>query len=210
MNKYKAIIFDFDNTLFDGTTWFVDFTREFLKKTPYSHWNYRDFYTELNTTSGTSEKIDKETSDAYWAGIRKASNYKPFPEDEDAISLLHKMGIKMGICSRSVRTKIEGLLKDFHMQEFFEVIVDKAQKPDPKYLLDTINRLGLKPSEVLYVGDEDEDIEIGKNVGTDTSYLLRPHEHFQETYKIQKDMMDQFKPTYKISNLLELVDIIKS
>lgn len=210
MNKYKAIIFDFDNTLFDGTTWFVDFTREFLKKTPYNNWNYRDFYNELNTPTGTSEKIDKNISDTYWAEIHKASDFKPFPEDGDAIMLLHKMGIKMGICSRSVRTKIERLLAEFQMQQFFEVIVDRAQKPDPSYLLDAINQLGLKPGDVLYVGDEDEDVETGKNVGTDTAYLLRSHEHFQETYKIQEEKIEQLKPTYRISNLLELITIVKS
>ena len=210
MSKYKAIIFDFDNTLFDGTTWFVDFTKEFLKNTPYSSWNYRDFYNELNTQTGTSERIDKEISDAYWSGIKKASPFRPFPEDDDVIKQLHEMGIRIGICSRSAKTKIDELLKDFHLDEFFEVIIDRAQKPDPKYLLDAIDQLKLTPKEVLYVGDEDEDVETGKNAGTDTAYILRSNEHFQETYNLQRDKIEQFNPTYKINNLMELVRIMYS
>ena len=69
MSRYKAIVCDFDNTLFDGTTWFVDFVKDFLKNTPYSNWNYRDFYNELNTTTGTSDKISKEISDKYWVEL---------------------------------------------------------------------------------------------------------------------------------------------
>ncbi len=209
MSKYKAVIFDFDNTLFDSTTWFVNFTKEFLKNTPYSDWDYRDFYNELNTTTGTSEKIDKEVSNAYWAGVKTASNYKPFSEDEDAIKQLHEMGLRMGICSRSVKTKIEQLLKDFQLDGLFEIIVDRAQKPEPKYLLDTIEQFRLTPKDVLYVGDEEEDVETGINADTDTAYILRSHEHFQETYKLQKDKIEELKPTYKITNLLEIVSIIK-
>ena len=209
MSKYKAVIFDLDNTLFDSTTWFVNFTKEFLKNTPYNDWNYRNFYNELNTPTGTSEKIDVGISSAYWAGVKEASDYKLFPEDEDAIRQLHEGGIRMGICSRSTKTKIEQLLKDFEMDNLFEVIVDRAQKPDPKYLLIAIEQLGLTPKDVLYVGDEEEDVETGKNAGTDTAYILRSHEHFQETYKLQKDKIEELNPTYKITNLLELVSIIK-
>lgn len=209
MSKYKAVIFDFDNTLFDSTTWIVNFTKEFLKNTPHSDWNYRDFYNELNTPTGTSKKIDKEVSDAYWVGVKEASNYKPFPEDEDALKQLYAKGIRMGICSRSARTKINQLLRDFQLDTLFEVIIDKAQKPDPKYLLETIKQLVLTPKDVLYVGDEEEDVETGINAGTDTAYILRAHEHFQETYKLQKDKIEELNPTYRIANLLELVSIIK-
>ena len=212
MTKYKAIIFDFDNTLFDSTTKLITFTKEFLKTTPYKDWNYRDFLMELTTSTGTSPNIDAKISDKYWEESRKIrfDSTEPFPEDEDALDILYKNGFKMGICSRSSREKIDSLLSRYGLTEKFLVIVDKAQKPDTKYLLDAIDQLKVKKGEVLYVGDEPEDIEMGMNAGVDTVYCLREQEYFQETYQLLKDWFEKNKPTYTISNLKDLVDILKN
>jgi HAD superfamily hydrolase (TIGR01509 family) len=211
MYKYKAIIFDFDNTLFDSTTPFTNYLKGFLLDTPYKDWDYRKFYKELNTLTGTSENIDREISTRFWAGLKGAmtGNIKPYPEDKDTLVTLHNNSIKMGIVSRSIKSKIENLLIENDMRDYFQVIVDKAQKPDPYYLRTAVTALELPVDEILYVGDEDEDIELGRNVGMDTAYCLRNNEHAQGTYLLQKDWIDNHKPTYFIHDLTELVDIIK-
>lgn len=212
MTKYKAIIFDFDNTLFDSTTKLINFTKEFLKTTPYKDWGHRDFLMELTTSTGTSPNIDTKISDKYWEESRKIrfDNAEPFLEDENALDILYKKGFKMGICSRSSREKIDFLLSKYGLTEKFSVVVDKAQKPDAKYLFDAIDQLKVKKDKVLYVGDEPEDIEMGTNAGVDTVYCLRKQEYFQETYQLLKDWFEKNKPTYTISNLKDLVDILKN
>lgn len=212
MKKYQAILFDFDNTLFDSTTPYNNYLREFLQNTEYKNWGLREFSMEINTPTGTSDKVSKEITDRFWGGFKTAmiGNIKPYPEDKDALQRLINLGYVLGIVSRSTKTKIENLLAENNLTNYFHIIIEKAQKPDPIYLQQAIDYLGIPNSSVLYVGDEDEDIEIGINCKTDTAYCLRKNDHAQGTYLLQKEWIDKHKPTYFVNNLLELVEILNT
>ena len=82
-------------------------------------------------------------------------------------------------------------------------MVIKFNLPDPFHLIGE----GFGKLNDNFCG---KDIEIGINVGTDTAYLLRSHEHFQETYRLQKEKIEQLKPTYRIPNLMELLEVVRS
>jgi len=212
MSKYKAIIFDFDNTLVDSATPFINYTKEFLKNTPYSNYTVRQFSKEIMTPTGTSENISRETTDKFWSGRRKMgfSGIKPYPEDRNGLEILHKLGINMGILSRSTREKIDNILERNGLRKMFSAILGSAEKPDPTYLVDIINQMGVEKEEVLYVGDDAEDIETGKEANVATVFILRSDPHSQESYQLRKRWLEKNKPNYLIHNLMELVDIVKA
>lgn len=209
MLKYKAIIFDFDNTLVDTGKPFIAYTDNFLRKHELSEYTVRQFYKETNTLTGTSNKIDKTITDEFWGGLKSAldGNINLYKEDENAISLLHKSGVTLGIISRSSKQKIENILLDENILDNFEIILENAQKPDPVYMVELLKSLNLNKQDVLYVGDEQEDIEFAKNSGVASCYVLRNNNHSIETHNLHKDWLDNNKPDYTIHSLRELVEI---
>jgi HAD superfamily hydrolase (TIGR01549 family) len=69
-------------------------------------------------------------------------------------------GYIRGIATNRTNT-MEKVLEDFHLQEYFEMVVTAAMvknpKPDPEQLLLIMAKYGLKPDEILFIGDSEYD-----------------------------------------------------
>ena len=99
-------------------------------------------------------------------------------------TLLKKLknnGYIRGIGTNRTNT-MEKVLKDFDLEEFFEVVITAAKvknpKPDPEQLLLIMEKFDLEPRQILFVGDSDYDRQAavpqrhGRHIG---GYLrLRP------------------------------------
>jgi len=83
--------------------------------------------------------------------------------------VLRGWGIRLGVCSNKPRKFTEQLLGHLGLEYVFEVVVgpeDVARlKPEPDMLCLARSRLGLGPSEVLYVGDTVVDIQTAHAAG---------------------------------------------
>jgi len=78
-------------------------------------------------------------------------------------------------------------------------------KPSRIIMEMALERLGMKPEEVLVVGDRIEtDIMAGKNIGSDTALVLTGVSKLDEV----KGLDESLKPTYVADNLLKLVELI--
>jgi HAD superfamily hydrolase (TIGR01509 family) len=75
------------------------------------------------------------------------------------ISLKNK-GYIRGIGTNRTNT-MEKVLEDFHLEDYFEVVVTaqtvKNPKPDPEQLLLIMKKFNLKPVEILFIGDSEYD-----------------------------------------------------
>lgn len=92
-----------------------------------------------------------------------------FPTAGPTLKTLEDQGLRLGIVSTKSRRRIVSILQREGLEGHFEVIIGggdvSVHKPDPTGLLLAAERLGVMPSEVLYVGDSVIDAEAAQRGG---------------------------------------------
>lgn len=227
--KYKIIMFDADDTLFD----FKKSEREAFKKTmiefnmEYDEINHLKIYSEINSViwkefeNGliTQEKLrierfkrfsevlntkfdEVEFSKSYSKHLANASYLY-----DDSIRLvegLHK-NYRLSIITNGLKDVQNNRIRKSVIGKYFEdiVISEEVQvsKPNPKIFDLALNNIKHDDkSSVLMVGDSlSSDIQGGINFGIDTCWF-NPNKAVNKT---------SFKPTYEISSLMELRDVLE-
>lgn len=120
----------------------------------------------------------------------------------DALAVLHKLRerkVKIGIITNTFKYDLEKVLSKLNLKDFFdiEVTIDVAgrAKPEKEIFVYALNKLGLKPAEALFVGDEFEsDYEGALKAGLNALLIDREN-------KIDKNIK-------KITSLKEILPII--
>jgi HAD superfamily hydrolase (TIGR01549 family) len=169
ISKIKAVVFDCDGVMFDTAI------------------ANRKFYDEVLQTFGKPSLTEGQFVNVHMMTVTDAIGYL-FSEMEDLtrvydclkhigypkfirymtmekglkellISLKEK-GYIRGIGTNRTNT-MEKVLEDFHLEDYFEVVVTaqtvKNPKPDPEQLLLIMEKFNLKPFEILFVGDSEYD-----------------------------------------------------
>lgn len=106
-----------------------------------------------------AEKIYKEIN------FKLKNQVKPIKGMEEIIRKLSDK-FELAIVTSNYREIVEEKLKKYNLVDFFSTIIDcndvKKMKPEPEPLLKALKKMGLKPSEAIYVGDMDGDIIMSK------------------------------------------------
>ncbi len=94
------------------------------------------------------------------------------------ILLAHLAGLKTGIITGKTSKPLEIRAEKLKISELHQGVLDKR-----KILLDILDRNGLDPQEVAYIGDDLGDLEVIKIVGlsgavADAHSQLKKHSHF--------------------------------
>ncbi len=190
----KAILFDLDNTLID----FVRFKKECSKAAiramieaglgmeeekasallfkmydDFGWENQQIFEKFLRKVSG---KIDYRILANGIAAYRrvKAGHMEPYPRIMETLIKLKSKGLILGIVSDAPRMQAWLRLAETNISEFFDVVIaleDTGRlKPSRMPFKQAIKKLGFKPEEILFVGDNPErDIKGAKRVGMKTA-----------------------------------------
>jgi pyrophosphatase PpaX len=95
-----------------------------------------------------------------------------FPGTREALDKLRDAGLTLGlVTSKGLPVTMEGL-NLFGLMPYFSTLVTyedtTRHKPNPDPLLVGMERLGVQPADVVYVGDAVVDIQAGKASGTHT------------------------------------------
>ena len=98
----------------------------------------------------------------------------------DTLSQLQAMGVKLGLCTNKPEKHARELLKRLGLIDFFESSFVGSDtvgvaKPDPKPLLEAIERLGEKPKDIFFVGDTNTDEGAAKNANVDFVFCKYGH-----------------------------------
>jgi putative hydrolase of the HAD superfamily len=102
------------------------------------------------------------------------------PGTPAALQRLKDAGLRLAVVSNS-DGRVEEALEATGIRHFFEVVIDSQivgyEKPDPRIFFEALNRLGVSPSQALYVGDIYEvDVVGARRAGMDV-VLLDPLEN---------------------------------
>ena len=109
-----------------------------------------------------------------------------YPEAAPTIAQLVETGVRTGIISTKYRYRIEGVLAREGLLASFDIIIGGEDvthhKPHPEGLLLAAERLGIAPSEALYIGDATADARAAQRAGMPFAAVLRagvtPREFF--------------------------------
>lgn len=227
--SYEVIIFDADETLFD----FKKSEREALKNTilefdiEYDENYHLKVYKKINTSIWrefedgiiTQEKLKVER-------FRRLSNKLNFEFDEvkfaksymkhlsyasflfdDSIKLMQSLSkdYRLIIITNGLKDVQDNRIRKSIISRYFEDIVISEEvglaKPNPKIFEHALNNINYTAKDkVLIVGDSlTSDIQGGINFGIDTCWF-NPNKTVNKT---------GIKPTYEISNLMELKNILE-
>jgi len=177
--KYKAVIFDFDDTLVESRLlkwaqhkhvakkfYNLDLTDEDIRE----HWGkpLDALIYELYRKSDTVEEMHKKLSSVTHGYMKKVYDGSP-----DVMKKLRENNIEIGVVSATNKNYlIEDLVRlEFPVDEMFimqgsdEV---SAHKPDPGVFVPALKKLkekGITKEEIVYVGDSLDDIRAAHGAG---------------------------------------------
>ena len=93
----------------------------------------------------------------------------------EALGRLRAAGLRLGVVSNS-DGRVEQALQEAGLRDYFDVVIDSSlvgiEKPDPRIFLAALEALGVRPDEVLYVGDLYEVDVVGARAAGIEAVLL--------------------------------------
>lgn len=117
-------------------------------------WNLK-LLTRLGITNDAAflaEKIDE----LWW----DCADLQFCPDAIETLAQLRTKRIKLGIVTNAVKNDYDQILHRLKAEHYFDVVVGvdscRRAKPDREIFLYAVEKLGIKPSEVLFVGDSVE------------------------------------------------------
>ncbi len=190
----KAVLFDLDNTLID----FVLFKKQCSKAAiramieaglgmeeekasallfkMYDDFGWEDQRIFERFLKKVSRKVDYRILANGIAAYRrvKTGHLTPYPRIMETLIKLKSKGLILGIVSDAPKMQAWLRLAETNISEFFDVVValeDTGRlKPSRMPFKQAIKKLGFKPEEILFVGDNPErDIKGAKRVGMKTA-----------------------------------------
>ena len=101
---------------------------------------------------------------------------KAYSGMEDIFAALQARGVKQGVVTSKITKLAKHSLSLFGFDKFLEFVIGaydcKEHKPQPGPVLMGVERMGLCPSECIYIGDSPYDIEAGSSAGCATIGVL--------------------------------------
>lgn len=180
--NYSAYLFDFDYTLADSSKGIVKCYRIVLERHGFNNNSDEKIKRTIGKTLEESfEILTGENNTETLAQWRKEYtheadqymniNTRLFPDVMNVLEELKKRKAKIGIISTKYRRRITNFFADKTDENFFDIIIGGEDvthaKPHPEGLLKAIEKLGMNPKEVLYIGDSLVDSQTAQAAGVD-------------------------------------------
>ena len=183
----KAVIFDFDYTLGDSTNGIALSINYALENLGYVSQKLPDIKMTIGlslkeTYFTLTENDDLEEAEQFAKLFKEkadevmVSNTELYSGVKDVLTRLRERDIKTAIVTSKFHYRIEQILTKFNANDLIDIIVGaedvKASKPNPEGLHWTLEHLGLKKEEVLYVGDSHVDAKTAENANVGFAAVL--------------------------------------
>jgi HAD superfamily hydrolase (TIGR01509 family) len=222
MAKIKAVIFDLDNTLIDfikmkeeacraAVGAMVDAGLKMNRKLAYRKMMETYFSVGIESDRAFTEFLKRETGKVDARLLAAALNaylkakddfLLPYPEVGRTLAKLKKKGLALAIVTDAPKVKAYQRLLAMGMDKMFDLVIgfeDTSQKKSTGIPLRVaLQRLNLRPEEVLAVGDSMErDVEPARKIGMGT--VLARYGMTEDAYG---------SPDYSIDGIEKILEIL--
>lgn len=175
----KGILFDIDGVLLDSKAANVLFYQDLIEKAGYERPAADEVFRHFHLTIvDTIRVLVPKATDEEVKRIRKiALDERIYKNDlveipKDARKILRQLSkkYKIGIVTGRAKMGVDIFFEIFKERDLFSEVIHYEMyfkpKPDPEPILMAAEKLGLKPSEILYVGDSLTDLAAANAAGT--------------------------------------------
>ena len=224
--KYKAILFDLDDTLLDSMAARVKAFERALASAGITHLKAEQFLRDIQGVAlgtalprlaadlGLTIDLFEVFRSFYWS--REKGLLELYPGVRDMLQELREREMRLGlVTSKEMNFKVNGRdagaiteLAELGISDLFSVKVgleDVVQrKPHPEAVNLALSRLELSPAEAVMVGDSASDIKAAQSAGCHACYA---------TWGIPADergnLLDSVAPDFIIDSPEDLLRIVK-
>lgn len=174
----KGVLFDLDGTLVDTVPFIVSsfkfvctkhgievITREKIQALGGAslRTTYEQYHPDYDFDALTQDHVDWQAANTHMVTA--------FPDTLQTLDWLLGMGIERAVVTSRLKNT-QTLMELAGIDSHFAVVITAEDvthhKPHPESVLLALDRLSLRPEEVLMVGDMSVDVEVGKNAGVIT------------------------------------------
>lgn len=203
--KYKALIFDIDNTLVNTLDMNMIPLQKIIREEKGEEWTLEEVY---HFASYPGMKVMEELEvnnpgEVYARWVKYVNEYQASPYEgmNDVLKTLHKK-LRFSVVSSKNKKQYDIDVVSLGLDDYMEVVVleddTSKHKPDPEPLLLCMERLGLNKEDVIYIGDAYSDLLASRNAGIDFA--------FAKWGSVEsKDMSDSNYILEKVEDLLRLL-----
>ncbi len=187
----EFILFDFDGTLMNTNKLIVEALGETVKNVLNREMTEQDLlnvygnYLDEQMKYFSKEKYEEMV--AYYRQYYRThrDNIELFPDVDNLLKDLKRLGYKIGITSAKSRAGILHGLDLFGLKQYIDHIVSstevKNNKPHPESVYRAMDYFQCKKDNLILIGDSPYDIQCGINAGIKTalvSWTIFPKERF--------------------------------
>lgn len=211
MTKIKAALFDIDGTVLNT----LDFiyhafqaafaannlacpTREEIRVQMSGGGSLQHVYDHFYPDAD----INKLIADHRDSQLKNLNLSIPYPNAASTLQKLKAAGIKIAAVSTRSNVTLTKTLELAGLAQYFDTIISGDDtpklKPNPMPLFLALERLQVRPTEAVMVGDTDADIQAGKNAGTKTIGV---------TFGYRGEQIVDDQPDYVVHDFAEILDI---
>jgi len=215
--QIKGVVFDLDGTLVALKLKIMEAKSDFIEKLKQMGINddRLDPSTpgeELMKILTKDHKLDRKTllkllEDSFRPyELEAAAEAEPRLGVKNALLRLKRLGYKLAVASNNGKLGVRLALEKAGIAECFDAVVVRGDvdklKPDGSPIIEAVRRLGMKPREVVYVGDSVTDIIAARRAGTRVIAILGGAD--------SKEALMRNNPDYLIKDFDELIDAVKA
>lgn len=193
MPKIKAILFDMDGVLIDARDLHYEALNAALAPfgVPISRDAHLSTFDGLSTRqkllilsetlglpTGLHDVIHDLKQKHTRAGI--ATHCRPVFQHRYMLSCLKRRGIRLGLCSNSIRSSVEAMMNAAKIAGFFEFMLSNEDVENPKPAPDifslAVHKMGLRPEHCLAIEDNTNGIAAAKSAGLEVLVVANPYD----------------------------------
>jgi len=162
----KAVVFDFFGVISSDEYW------QFVGVEKGQPTTFRDFTDEVNLGKIDWQNFLQKIADAKHTTLETVKKvYDSEQLNPQIISLIDRLHTthKTGLLTNAHHEYIARVIEAAHPDSLFDSIVISSEvgviKPDPRIYEIMIDRLGVKPEEIIYIDDQSRQVEGAEAVG---------------------------------------------
>lgn len=223
MSRFKAVLFDYDDTLVDtygarlkaaekAAEGILDPSLDMDKIM--KQWAGRpqqDIWMDLTDNDDEkSKKLMDRYADWYWNVT--TNQVQPFPGTREILDVIKAKGIALAIVTSKIKSMqgkngpygVVTEMERMGLDSVFDVVVGwpdvKESKPAPAPLFFALDQLGVSPQDALMVGDSHIDVKAAKNAGVTSAAATWG--------TLNQDLLTEAEPDYLLSTPSDLNSLI--
>ena len=212
--RYRAVLFDLDGTLVDSyaaLTEAVNHARRAEGLHDLSSARIRtivgDGLEKLLQRAFERAEISRSTVAAFESRYDEVccQESKVLADVEATLAHLASLGVEMAVCTNKPTVFSKKILDFLELSRYFRAIVGPdlagARKPEARHLLVTLESVGCRAEEALFVGDMPIDVRAARNSGMDVAVVA--------TGSSTREQLTAAEPDHFLERFSDLIKIVE-